>query len=83
MTLRLAVDADDDFIKGKAQRWKIELASNEPFGVASLWDTLMDPSTGKVVNSFTILTVNADEHPVMKQFHKPSDEKKNASCLIA
>jgi hypothetical protein len=43
----------------------------------------MDPSTGKVVNSFTILTVNADEHPVMKQFHKPSDEKKNASCLIA
>jgi putative SOS response-associated peptidase YedK len=63
MTLRLAVDADDDIIKGKAQRWKIELASNEPFGVASLWDTWMDPSTGKVLTSFTILTVNADEHP--------------------
>jgi putative SOS response-associated peptidase YedK len=23
-----------------------------------------------------MLTVNADEHPVMKQFHKPGDEKR-------
>ncbi len=26
--------------------------------------------------SFAMLTVNADEHLVMKQFHKPQDEKR-------
>lgn len=26
--------------------------------------------------SFTMLTVNADQHPVMNQFHKPEDEKR-------
>jgi putative SOS response-associated peptidase YedK len=26
--------------------------------------------------SFSMLTVNADGHPVMKQFHKPGDEKR-------
>ncbi len=26
--------------------------------------------------SFSMLTVNADEHPVMHQFHKPGDEKR-------
>jgi hypothetical protein len=26
------------------------------------------------VVSFSMLTVNADEHPVMRQFHKPGDE---------
>jgi len=28
------------------------------------------------VVSFSMLTVNADEHPVMRQFHKPEDEKR-------
>jgi len=27
--------------------------------------------------SFTMLTVNADEHPLMKRFHKPGDEKRS------
>ncbi|MFM1765015.1 MAG: hypothetical protein RIU71_778, partial [Pseudomonadota bacterium] len=29
-----------------------------------------------LVVSFSMLTVNADEHPVMKQFHKEGDEKR-------
>jgi len=28
------------------------------------------------VVSFSMLTVNADEHPVMRYFHKPGDEKR-------
>jgi putative SOS response-associated peptidase YedK len=28
------------------------------------------------VVSFSMLTVNADAHPVMCQFHKPADEKR-------
>jgi len=61
---------------GKAVRWRIDLASGDPFGIACLWDRWTDPSSGELVVSFSMLTVNADDHPVMKQFHKPGDEKR-------
>jgi putative SOS response-associated peptidase YedK len=61
---------------GKAVRWKIELASGDPFGIACLWDRWTDPVSGEWVVSFSMLTVNADDHPVMKQFHKHGDEKR-------
>jgi putative SOS response-associated peptidase YedK len=61
---------------GKAVRWKIQLASGEPFGIACLWDRWTHPVSGEGVVSFSMLTVNADEHPVMSQFHKPADEKR-------
>ena len=40
-----------------------------------MWDTWTDPITGKLVTRFSMLTVNADYHPVMKQFHRSVDEK--------
>jgi putative SOS response-associated peptidase YedK len=71
----------DDFFEpsydsGKAVRWRIGLASGDPFGIACLWDRWTDPASGELVVSFSMLTVNADEHPVMRQFHKPGDEKR-------
>ena len=71
----------DDFYEpsyesGKAVRWKIELASGDPFGIACLWERWIDPVSGELVVSFSMLTVNADEHSVMSQFHKPGDEKR-------
>jgi len=65
----------------KAQRWRIALASQEPFGIASIWDTWTNPATGELVTSFSMLTVNADHHPVMNQFHKPGDEKRTPVIL--
>jgi putative SOS response-associated peptidase YedK len=67
---------EPSYESGKAVRWKIELASGDPFGIACLWDRWTDPASGELVVSFSMLTVNADEHPVMKQFHKPGDEKR-------
>jgi putative SOS response-associated peptidase YedK len=72
---------EPSYVSGKAERWRIELESQDPFGIASLWDTWTDPSTGELVTSFTMLTVNADSHPVMKQFHKPGDEKRTPVVL--
>lgn len=72
---------EPSYVTGKAERWKIELASKEPFGIAGLWDTWTDSKSGKLVTSFTMLTVNADQHPVMKQFHKPDDEKRTPVIL--
>ncbi|MFM7010517.1 MAG: SOS response-associated peptidase family protein [Betaproteobacteria bacterium] len=67
---------EPSYESGKAVRWKIELASGQPFGIACLWDRWTDPASGELVVSFSMLTVNADEHPVMRQFHKPKDEKR-------
>ncbi len=71
----------DDFFEpsyqtGHAVRWRIGLASGEPFALACLWDRWLHPITGETVVSFSMLTVNADRHPVMNQFHKPGDEKR-------
>jgi putative SOS response-associated peptidase YedK len=72
---------EPNYASGKAERWKIEQVSQQPFGIASLWETWTDPASGELVTSFTMLTVNADDHPVMNQFHKPGDEKRTPVVL--
>jgi len=67
---------EPSYESGKAVRWKIALANGDPFGIACLWDRWTDPASGERVVSFSMLTVNADAHPVMQQFHKPGDEKR-------
>jgi putative SOS response-associated peptidase YedK len=62
--------------KGKPERWQISLQSEEPFGIACLWETTQMAKDQAPVVSFTMLTVNADQHPVMNQFHRPDDEKR-------
>ena len=67
---------EPSYESGKAVPWRIELDSGQPFGIACLWDRWTDPTSGELVVSFSMLTVNADEHPEMRQFHKPGDEKR-------
>jgi putative SOS response-associated peptidase YedK len=42
--------------------------------LAGLWNTWVDQSTGEMFESYTMLTVNADHHPLMARMHK-SDSK--------
>ncbi|MGF6782332.1 SOS response-associated peptidase family protein [Paraburkholderia sp. GAS334] len=58
----------------KPVRWRIEMASHRPFAIAGLWRAWEDPDG--VSLSFTMLTLNADGHPLMKRFHRPGDEKR-------
>jgi putative SOS response-associated peptidase YedK len=61
---------------GRALRWRISLASGEPFAVAGLHERWTDNDTGQTEQSFTLLTVNADGHPLMGRMHRPTDEKR-------
>ena len=61
---------------GKAVRWKIGAASGEPIALAGLWRAWDEPDGGQSL-SFSMLTINADDHPLMKRFHKPGDEKRS------
>ncbi|RYH64497.1 MAG: DUF159 family protein [Alcaligenaceae bacterium] len=56
---------------GKNVWWRFARADGLPWGVAGLWNTWTDKTTGEFVESYTMLTLNADEHPLMKRMHKP------------
>lgn len=43
---------------------------------ANLLKSIRNSTSGELVVSFSMLTVNADQHLVMSQFHKPRDEKR-------
>jgi putative SOS response-associated peptidase YedK len=66
---------------GKAVRWKIKRSDAEPIAVASIWERFIDKETGEILFSFSMLTINADGHEVMKHFHKPDDEKRSIVVL--
>jgi putative SOS response-associated peptidase YedK len=49
-------------------------------GIAGLWSWWKPPS-GDEIFSYTMLTINADEHGLMRRFHKPTDEKRMVVIL--
>ena len=61
---------------GKAERFRIGLKDETDFAVAGLYQEWLDTEGGKS-HSFTQITINADQHPVMNRMHKPGDEKRS------
>ena len=66
---------------GKSVRWRIKRSDDEPIAVASIWERIIDKETGEIIFSFSMLTINADGHDIMKHFHKPEDEKRSIVVL--
>ena len=62
---------------GKAVPWSIHRQDGEPFTVAAIWDRWTERATGEIVVSFSMLTINADGHPIMGRFHRPGDERRS------
>lgn len=56
---------------GRNVWWRFRRADGEPWGLAGLWNAWIDPATGEIHESYTMLTVNADAHPLMARMHKP------------
>ena len=66
---------EPDWRSGRAIPTRISRADGEPMGIAGLWSSWKSPQ-GELIYSYTMLTINATEHPLMKHFHKPMDEKR-------
>jgi putative SOS response-associated peptidase YedK len=73
---------EPDWRSGKAVATRIAQADGEPMGLAGLWSWWRSPE-GEVVHSFTMLTINADEHPLMRHMHRPNEEKRMVVVLPA
>ena len=71
---------EPDWSSGRAVAARIGMPTGEPFGIAGLWSSWRGLG-GVMLPSFTMLTVNAVHHPLMRRFHKPVDEKRMVVIL--
>lgn len=72
---------------GRNVWWRFRRADGEPWGLAGLWNTWVDRETGEVHESYTMLTINADDHPLMRRMHKPDpkygpDDQDKRSVIV-
>ncbi|RYY71844.1 MAG: hypothetical protein EOO24_48580 [Comamonadaceae bacterium] len=59
---------------GRSERWRIEREDGTPFGIAGIYTEWIE--NGAPAFSFSMLTVNCDDHPFYSQFHAPGKEKR-------
>lgn len=56
---------------GKNVWWQFKRTDGLPWGLAGLWNRWVDRQTGEVHESYTMLTLGANSHPLMSRMHKP------------
>lgn len=66
---------EPDWRSGKAVPTRITRADGKPVAIAGLWSRWKSPK-GEIIHSYSMLTINAEAHRLMSQFHKPTDEKR-------
>lgn len=69
---------------GKNAWWTIRGPGGKPLALAGLWNRWTDPKTGELIESYTMLTIKANHHPLMSRMHKPDvDDEGNPLPLGA
>ena len=70
---------EPDWRSGKAIAAEVSRRDGEPMGIAGIWSVWRSPAGW--VESYTMLTVNADDHAMFKLLHKPQEEKRMVVIL--
>ncbi|MEA9996442.1 SOS response-associated peptidase family protein [Pseudomonas sp. AA4] len=71
---------EPDWRTGTAIATRITRSDSELMGIAGIWER-WHSAAGEIVHSYSMLTVNADNHAFMRNYHKPSDEKRMVVIL--
>ena len=71
---------EPNYESGKPVREAITAADGSGLGIAGIWESKKADS-GLLLFSFSMLTINADDHPLMRRLHKPTDEKRMVVIL--
>jgi putative SOS response-associated peptidase YedK len=72
---------EPNYETGKPESWRIERVDGEPILIAGIHWSWKNIESGEYLETFSMLTVNADDHAVMKRFHKPEEEKRSVAML--
>jgi putative SOS response-associated peptidase YedK len=68
---------------GRAVRWRVARADGQPLLAAALHEQWSPPGSSEPVHSFSLLTANADAHPLLRRMHRPGDEKRQLRLVDA
>lgn len=60
---------------GKHVPWKFRPAAGGIWGLAGIWNRWTDKASGEVHESYSMLTINADGHPLMGRMHRPDPKR--------
>ena len=60
---------------GKNIWWRFARKDGAPWAIAGLWSDWTDPETGEIVPSYTMVTMNADAHPLLSQMHRTDPKR--------
>ena len=71
---------EPDWRSGNSVPTRISRADGGVLGIAGIWERWESQGEG-VVHSFSMLTVNADDHEFMRNYHRPEDEKRMVVIL--
>lgn len=55
--------------------WRFRRRDGQPTMLAGVWSEWIDPESGEVVPSYSMFTIRANEHPVLRHMHRPDLDK--------
>ena len=71
----MAAFYEDDWREGKALPTRISRIDGQPMGAAGLWASWTG-ADGETIVSFTLLTLNANNHALLRRYQQPGSEKR-------
>ena len=70
---------ESKYIDNKPQRWGVRRKDGQAFYIAALYDICQQGS--EIIRSSTMITMDAIDHPMMKDFHEPGDIKRSVIVI--
>lgn len=70
---------ESKYIDNKPQRWAVKRKDGRAFYIAALYE--IRKLNEKIIRSATMLTMDAIDHPMMKDFHEPGDVKRSVVVI--
>ncbi|MGP1685408.1 MAG: SOS response-associated peptidase [Giesbergeria sp.] len=71
----MAAFYEDDYRDGKALPTRISRIDGQPMGAAGLWASWTG-ADGETILSYTLLTMNANNHALLRRYQQPGSEKR-------
>ena len=71
---------EEDWRSGKAVPTRIARVDGKPLGVAGLWESWTG-ADGEIIISYTLLTLNANNHALISRYQKSGNEKRMPAIL--
>ena len=67
------------YINGRAQRWGVRRKDGKGFFIAALYEIVKIGD--QIIRSATMITMDAIDHEMMREFHEPGDVKRSVVII--